>query len=124
MDKIYVRDLEITCIVGANPRERVEAQTVLLNLVLECDFTVPCRSDNLVDTIDYKVIKDQIVEELTPTRYILIERMADHVASLCLRDTRVTRVTVSVDKPGALTGARSVAVEIAREQNDSRLSGL
>ena len=124
LDRIHIRDLAVTCIVGANPRERVEAQTVLMNLTLECDLSLPCASDELNDTIDYKIIKDQIVEELTPTQYILIERMADHVASLCLRDKRIARVTVSIDKPGALTSARSVAVEISRNQNDERLSGL
>ncbi|MDA1044984.1 MAG: dihydroneopterin aldolase [Verrucomicrobia bacterium] len=124
LDRIHIRDLAVTCIVGANPRERIEEQTVLLNITLNCDLSVSCASDDLSDTIDYKVIKDRIIEELTPTKYILIERMADHVAALCLRDKRVSRVIVSIDKPGALTSARSVAVEISRDQNDERLSGL
>ncbi len=123
LDRIYIRDLAVTCIVGANPRERVEPQTVLINLTLDCDMRVPCGSDDLSDTIDYKIVKDQILEELRDTRYILIERMADHVAALCLRDARVAAVSVCVDKPGALTASRSVAVEISREQNDPRLSG-
>lgn len=124
MDRIHIRDLAVTCIVGANPRERVTPQTVLLNISMECDLSRPCRSDVLDDTVDYKVLKDQILEALLPSDHILIERMADHVATLCLRDKRIKAVTVTVDKPGALTGARSVAVEITRTQGDSRLSGL
>lgn len=124
MDRIHIRDLAVTCIVGANPRERVTPQTVLLNISMECDLSRPCRSDVLADTVDYKVLKDQILQALLPSDHILIERMADHVATLCLRDKRINAVTVTVDKPGALTGARSVAVEITRTQGDSRLSGL
>jgi dihydroneopterin aldolase len=43
--------------------------------------------------------------------------MAEAIAGLCLADRRVARVTVGVDKPDALTGARSVGVEVTRDQS-------
>jgi dihydroneopterin aldolase/D-erythro-7,8-dihydroneopterin triphosphate epimerase len=42
--------------------------------------------------------------------------MAERVAGICLEHERVSRVTVTVDKPGALRFARSVAVEVTRER--------
>ena len=42
-------------------------------------------------------------------------RLAQNIAEICLEEPRVQRVTVSVDKPGALRFARSVAVEITRD---------
>ncbi len=46
----------------------------------------------------------------------LIEKLADNIADMCLQELQVRAVTVTVDKPGALTKARSVAVEIRREK--------
>ena len=67
------------------------------------------------DTVNYKELKDRIVAELSDTSYELIESVARHVCELCLACDGVQRVTVCVDKPGALTGARSVAVELTRD---------
>jgi dihydroneopterin aldolase len=50
--------------------------------------------------------------------FLLIERMAGEIASLCLAHEGVRQVRVTVDKPGALRFARSVAVEIVRTRTD------
>jgi 2-amino-4-hydroxy-6-hydroxymethyldihydropteridine diphosphokinase len=44
----------------------------------------------------------------------LVEKMAAEIAALCLDEPAVERVTVRVEKPGALRFARSVGVEIER----------
>ncbi len=115
-DRIYVRDLEIDCIIGTQPKERIAKQAVRINIAMSCDLSIAAASDTIDDTVDYKILKDRLVSEIGESNYFLIERMADHVARICLEDTRVSSVTVAVDKPGALTGARSVAVEITRTQ--------
>ncbi|MCH7911193.1 MAG: dihydroneopterin aldolase, partial [Candidatus Hydrogenedentes bacterium] len=46
--------------------------------------------------------------------YYLVERLAEHVAELALDAPLIERVDVTVEKPGALRFARSVAIEITR----------
>lgn len=116
MDRIHVRDLELWCIVGVNPDEREKQQKVVLNLVLECDLAPAGRSDCLEDTPNYRTIKEQVVDAVCASRYFLLEKMAQEVAGICLGHDGVQAVTVTVDKPGALRRARSVAVEIRRER--------
>ena len=113
-DKIYVRDLAIDCIIGIEPKERIAKQTVVINLVLTADLAPAAQSDRIEDTVDYKDLKNRLLDDIGASDFLLIERMAEHIAAMCLSDSRVTRATVTVDKPGALTGARSVAVEITR----------
>ena len=48
----------------------------------------------------------------------LVERLAEEVAQLCLREPRVERVQVSLKKPGAVRFARSVGVTIERGRHD------
>jgi dihydroneopterin aldolase/D-erythro-7,8-dihydroneopterin triphosphate epimerase len=50
----------------------------------------------------------------------LIERVAQRVADLALRDPRVLGVEVQVQKPGALRFARCSEVEIMRTRDQVR----
>ncbi len=116
-DHIRVRDLRVECIIGIFPKERVARQPVVLNLDLACDLAPAAASDAIADTIDYKTLKDRLMSAIGASEHFLIETLAQQVATICLEDARVRAVTVTVDKPGALTGARSVAVEITRSRD-------
>lgn len=116
LDRIQIRDLRTECIVGIFPREREVKQEVVLNITLEADLSKACASDNIDDTIDYKQLKQRILAMVEGSSYFLIEKLAESVAAICLEDARVHRCTVSLDKPGALRFARSVAVEIQRSR--------
>ncbi len=116
MDRILIRDLAVSCIVGTKPDERVNRQTVLVNVALDCDLAPAGRSDRIEDTVNYRTLSKRIAAMVGKSSFFLIERLADRIAALCLAEPRVAAATVSVDKPGALTGARSVAVEIRRRR--------
>jgi dihydroneopterin aldolase len=47
-----------------------------------------------------------------------VERLATEIARVCLEHPGVQRVTVRVEKPGALRFARSVGVEIDRSREN------
>jgi len=114
MDRITIEDLHLRCVIGIYPEERQKTQDVLIRVVLHADLSRAAASDDVEDTVDYKAIKNSIVEHVEASNYLLIERLASSVADLCLVDERVERVDVRVDKPGALRFARTVAVEISR----------
>lgn len=114
LDKIFIRDLLLRCIVGIYPDERENKQDVIINIELSCDLSKAAVSDQIEDTINYKSLKKEIIDLVENSAFLLIERMAGEIASLCLAHSGVLQVRVTVDKPGALRFARSVAVEIVR----------
>ncbi|MBW7865182.1 MAG: dihydroneopterin aldolase [Candidatus Hydrogenedens sp.] len=114
LDKIHIRDLQVRCIVGIYPEERAAKQDVILNITLHADYRAACKSDDIADTVDYKKVKKQIFEMVEHSEFFLVERLAEETARLCLSHGGVARADVTVDKPGALRFARSVAVEISR----------
>lgn len=114
LDRIHIRDLGVRCIVGINPDERREKQDVILNITLYADLQSACQSDRIEDTLDYRQVKKRVLAMAEDSSYLLLERLAERVAQVCLESPRVERVAVAVDKPGALRFARSVAVEIVR----------
>jgi FolB domain-containing protein len=116
LDRIHIRDLLARCIIGIYPEERENRQDVLVNITLYADLSEAAQSDRIGDTVDYKRLKKRVLEEVEGSSYYLVERLAGRLAELCLEDPKVRRVEVTVDKPGALRFARSVAVEIVRER--------
>lgn len=117
MDRIYIRDLALSCIIGIYPEERNIKQDVVINVTMETDLSAAGKSDSIDDTVDYKTIKLNILDFVGNSSFQLIESLAERIAEICLNDPRVQTATVTVDKPGALRFARSVAVEVTRERN-------
>lgn len=119
MDKIHITDLQLRCIIGIYPEERREKQDVIFNITLYADLSRAGQSDAIADTVDYKAVKQGIRTMVENSSFNLLEKLAAEVARLCLNAPGVLKVAVRVDKPAALRFARSVAVEIEREQKES-----
>lgn len=118
-DRIHIRDLLARCIVGIYPEERENPQEVLINMTLYTDLRAPGQSDKIADTVNYKTVKKKVLAMAEASSFFLIERLAEEAARIALEDSRVRMVDVTIDKPGALRFARSVAVEIRRTRQDS-----
>ncbi len=114
MDKIFIRDLALRCIIGVYPEEREEKQDILIQVEMHCDLRRAGETDDLADTVDYKAIKKSILRLAEESQFELIESLAERIAQIALSDSKVQQVVVTVDKPGALRFARSSAVEITR----------
>ncbi len=117
-DKIHIRDLAVRCIIGVNHDERIEKQDVIINITLFTDMKKAGQSDILEDSVDYKMVKKAILSLVENSEFLLIEKLAEEIAKVCLDDFKVQKVNVTVDKPGALRYTRSVAVEIIRTRED------
>ncbi len=117
-DQIHICDLHLRAIIGINDQERRDRQDVLINLTLDIDTRAAGRSDDIGDAFNYRTLAKRVIGLVENSQFYLVEKLAAEVARLCLEDTRVERVRVSVDKPGALRFARSVGVTIERARDD------
>jgi FolB domain-containing protein len=116
MDRIFLRDLCLSCTIGVNDWEREVKQTVKIDLDLELDLSEAGKKDDLRLTADYKVVRDRIEAVVDQSQFLLIEALAERIAEVCLAEPGIQRVRVSLEKPGALRGTRTVGVEIIRGQ--------
>jgi D-erythro-7,8-dihydroneopterin triphosphate epimerase len=117
-DRILIRNLLLRAVIGVNEDERRNVQDVVLNVTLEVDTRPAGRSDRIEDTVNYRTITKQIIAHVEGSRYYLVEKLAAEVARICLSHDGVQRVTVRVEKPGALRFADSVGIEIVRTRED------
>ena len=116
LDKIHIRDLLLRCVLGVYEAERKEKQDVVINLTLEADLRRACKSDRIEDTVNYKEVKERVIDLVEGSSFFLVERLAEEIAGLCLEAPAVRRVWVRVQKPAALRFARTVEIEIVRER--------
>ena len=114
MDKMLIKNLHLQGIIGVNDREREKPQDILVNVVAFTDTHRAAQTDDLEDCVDYSLLAKEIRALVEVARRFTVEALAEDIANLCLRRPEVQKVTVRVEKPGAVTGAESVGVEIER----------
>jgi len=115
-DTLIIKDLLIRTVIGVAEEERRDKQDVLVSVALVTDTSAPGKSDDIADAVNYRTITKKILALAENSRFHLIERFAEEIASLCLEEPLLTGVRVSVEKPGALRFARSVCVTIERSR--------
>lgn len=118
MDQIHIKDLLVSGIIGINPDERINKQDILVNATLWVDTRVAAASDDIDDAVNYRTITKVIIAHIEAGEPMLVERLVQEIADICLSDGRVSEVEVSVEKPGALRHARSVGITINRTRVD------
>ncbi len=114
LDRIEIRGLLVRAILGINDDERVNRQNVVIHLTMFTDTRKSAESDSIDDTVNYRSVAKRVIALAESTEYFLVERLAAQVAQICLEDSRVQRVIVTVEKPDALRFAESVGVTIER----------
>ena len=112
MDKIVIRNLKLSGIIGINDDERVNKQDILINLVMFADTRPAAASDNIKDAVNYRTITKHIIRHIEASADFLVERLVSDIARIVLTEYDVERVIARVEEPGALRFAESVGVEI------------
>lgn len=117
-DLIQISDLLLRTIIGINDEEREKRQDVLVNITMQADLSEAGRTDEISDAVNYRTITKEVIELIENSEFQLVEKMADEVAKICLKDQRVQLAIVKIEKPGALRFARSVGVTVERTRED------
>jgi D-erythro-7,8-dihydroneopterin triphosphate epimerase len=115
-DTVRIERLELDCIIGINPWERLTKQRITIDIEINADLSAAGRSDAIEDTINYRTISKTVTSEIEESNYGLVEALAARVAEICLEDERAQAVEVLVRKPGAVRKAAAVGVIVRRSK--------
>lgn len=113
MDKIIIKDLKTSCLIGLKPEERQNKQEIIIDLYLRLDLSKAAETDSIEDTIDYDELSDQIADFVEKSDFKLLEKLALKVAKLAKRLSGAEEVKIIVKKPAAIKKARFAAVELS-----------
>ena len=114
MDIVFLRDLRIETVIGIYDWEKAIKQTVALDLEMSTDVRKAAATDRIEDALDYKAISRRLKQFVGEGRFELVETLAERCAQIVREEFGVAWVRLSVNKVGAITGARDVGVSIER----------
>lgn len=113
-DLIFLRDLRIDTVIGIYAWERAIKQTVVVDLEMAADIRRAAASDDIEHTLNYKAVAKRVIEFVAASQFQLVETLSERIAELVLGEFPVPWVRVTVNKQGAVRGARDVGVIIER----------
>ena len=117
MDTVFIHELRVETVVGIYDWERRIRQTVSLDLEMATDIRAAANSDRIEDTLDYKAVAKRVAQFVAAQQFQLVETLAEKIAVLILDEFKVAQVKVTLHKPGAVSGSRSVGVSIERSRH-------
>ncbi|OJJ51472.1 hypothetical protein ASPZODRAFT_127547 [Penicilliopsis zonata CBS 506.65] len=112
-EEFRIEGIRCHCILGVNSHERVEKQAVIISLVFEGPGQLAWGS-TVIDT--YQAMTRAVAEKVEETSFQTVEALATFIARIATVDFSNERVTVTVEKPSALSFVERSGVEITRSQ--------
>ncbi len=112
--RVFIRDLEVSCLIGVHGFEREAAQRVRINIDMGVRENAAPLGDDIDNVVCYEDMADGVRKIITSGHVNLVETMAENIAVYCLGNQQVESVRVRVEKPDVFDDAASVGVEIER----------
>jgi len=116
MDIVFIRDLQIETVIGIYDWERKVRQIISLDIDMASDIKKAADSDNIDDTLSYKTVAKRLIAFVEKSEFELVEALAEKICEIILEEFNVPWVRLTLNKPGAVRGSKSVGVMIERGQ--------
>lgn len=119
LDRIRLLGVTATGYHGVFEHERREGQTFVADVVAHLDTRRAAATDDLVHTLNYGVLAEQVVTVLAGEPADLVETVAERIAATVLGHPQVQCVDVAVHKPQApiTVPFGDVVVEVRRDRS-------
>jgi dihydroneopterin aldolase len=114
VDTIFITDLKVETRIGVYEWEKHVRQPVLLNVEIAMPHSRAGATDELADALDYAAVVGRLKLFLSDHPHSLLERLAEEVAAVILREFDAPWVRVQLAKLSPLPGVRQLGVRIER----------
>jgi dihydroneopterin aldolase len=114
--KIGFDDLEVICIIGVNPEERVLPQKLYFDLRVEMDLSASVHSDEMKDALDYRRLAAICTDIAKEGAYQLLEALAGNILLTLMGEFTVLSAWIRIKKPNAIPSAKCSVIEMELTQ--------
>lgn len=101
MDSIEITGIRCYGYTGYLAEEQVLGQWFEVDVTLWLDLTQAGKSDAITDTLDYRTTIERVKNLVKTSKFALVERLAEAIASSILESVKVSQVRVRLTKPAA-----------------------
>lgn len=116
MNAIFIHDLRVETRIGIYDWEAALAQTIRLDVELGLPSDDVFRSGDFADALDYAAVVKRLQAFAADHPHKLLERFAQAIADLLIRDFGAPWVKVRVAKIAPIAGVRELGVVIERKR--------
>ena len=113
-DKVLIHGLEVECVVGILPEERVRTQELRLNVEMDVDFSAIQHPKDYDHIIDYGAVSRLLRQLCLDGEYLLLETLADDACQRIFDDYAVSAIRLTIEKPEAVAEANWVGIQVYR----------
>jgi 7,8-dihydroneopterin aldolase/epimerase/oxygenase len=114
-DRVILHGLACRCMIGVDEDERLGVRPLCIDLEIETDCREPGHSDEIAMALDYRTVAGRVCALAEASSFRLLEALAEAIAAAVLDEfPAASAVKVRIEKPDALPGVETVAVEIER----------
>lgn len=114
MDLVFIEQLEVITTIGVYDWEQQIKQKLVFDIEMAHHNQPAATHDDVTLALDYAAVSSAVIALVETGRFLLVERVAEEIATLIQQQFFVPWVRVKVSKPGAVAQARSVGVVIER----------
>ncbi len=117
--RIFFSRLAIDSHIGILDHERGRTQPLHVDAEFDIQTPSPASDDDIHDVLDYRRLREAIIDECSGAHVNLLETLCDRLAQRLLRDFRdVSAVRLRIGKPMAFADCAAVGIEVfaTREQ--------
>ena len=117
--RIHVKGLIITCLIGIREQELLEPQRIQVDIELVRREPDHPTNDNYGRVICYQAVVEKVRDLASRSNIKLVETLAEHIADTCRSDyPDLTSLNVKIGKPDIFADVAMVSVEIERIFNN------
>ena len=95
---INVTNLRLRTFIGFNPEEREKKQDVVINLEIHYPADDACKTDEVDQALNYKVITKEVINLVEQGHFLLLEKLVAEILAVCHTHPSVHYAKARVDK--------------------------
>ena len=115
---ILIKDFFINEIIGIHEHEKINKQKIIFNIVIDVNKNTLPDENSLSSVVDYENITNKIENLVKNKKYNFLESLAEDSFKEIFVDKRINSIKIKIEKPDAITNAKSVGVEVFKSRSD------
>ena len=115
---ILIKDFTINEIIGVHKHEKTSKQKIVFNIAIDVNKNTLPDENNISSIVDYEKITNKLENLAKNINYNFLESLAEDSFKEIFEDKRINSVKIKIEKPDAITNAKSVGVEVFKTRND------
>ena len=117
MNTLFLHDIQLQAIVGVYNWERLQPQSLLLDLDLSLPNNQAGLTDDLANAVNYADLVERLRQFVATTQRQLIEALAEDIAQWLLTEYPLDKVHLKLTKLGVLPKVGKIGIDIIREKS-------